>query len=126
MKTISLAILAMLFIALQMNAQQKSNRKNSENKAEMKTYLIERELPNAGQLSQVQLQDISLKSCAVIKEMRPLSIQWLHSYVTENKVYCLYKANNKELILEHAKLGGFPVNKISELSTAISPATAKN
>ena len=91
----------------------------------MKTYLVEREIPEAGNLTQEQLKNISLKSCAILKEMRPTNIQWLHSYVTKNKVYCVYKAQNKELIKEHAQLGGFPVNNISELSTTISPETAK-
>ena len=89
----------------------------------MKTYLIEREIPNAGELSAQQLKEISQKSCSVLQEMGP-EIQWLQSYVTEDKIYCLYRAESKELIMEHANKGGFPANKITELSTQISPETA--
>jgi len=89
----------------------------------MKTYLIEREIPGAGLLTAQQLKEISQKSCSVLQEMGP-EIQWLQSYVTEDKIYCLYRAENKEIIMEHANKGGFPANKISELSTQISPETA--
>ncbi len=91
---------------------------------EMKTYLIEREIPDAGLLSSEQLKGISQKSCTVLKEMGS-DIQWLHSYVAENKVYCLYLAKNEELIRQHALAGGFPVNYITELATVISPETAR-
>ena len=90
----------------------------------MKTYVIEREIPKAGQFSMDELVSISKKSCAVLEEMGP-SIEWLHSYVTENKIYCVYKAMNKALIREHADKGGFPANSISELSTVIGPETSK-
>jgi len=99
----------------QMNQKQKT----------MKTYVIEREIPNAEKLTQEQLQGISQKSNEVIAEMES-GIEWLHSYVTDNKVYCVYKAQSKELIREHAEKGGFPVNNISELSTTINPETGKN
>ena len=89
----------------------------------MKTYLIEREIPEAGKLTQEQLKGISQKSCSVLKEM-DASIEWLHSYVTDDKVYCLYRAKNEELIREHAQKGGFPVNSIQEMSATISPDTA--
>ncbi|TAI48178.1 DUF4242 domain-containing protein [Flagellimonas allohymeniacidonis] len=89
----------------------------------MKTYLIEREIPDAGNLTQDQLRGISQKSCSVLKEMGD-DIVWLHSYVTDDKVYCLYKANDQELIRKHAEKGGFPVNSIQELSTKIGPETA--
>jgi len=89
----------------------------------LKTYLIEREIPGAGQFTAQQLQEISQKSCSVLQEMGP-EIQWLQSYVTEDKIYCIYRAESKEAILEHASKGGFPANKISELSTQISPETA--
>ncbi|WP_240740195.1 DUF4242 domain-containing protein [Flagellimonas allohymeniacidonis] len=91
--------------------------------ATMKTYLIEREIPDAGNLTQDQLRGISQKSCSVLKEMGD-DIVWLHSYVTDDKVYCLYKANDQELIRKHAEKGGFPVNSIQELSTKIGPETA--
>jgi hypothetical protein len=90
----------------------------------MKTYVIEREIPEAGKLNAEQLKGISQTSCGVLKEMGAANIEWQHSYVTEDKVYCVYKALNKELLKEHAKKGGFPANKISELSTIISPETA--
>ena len=91
---------------------------------ELKTYLIEREIPDAGELSAEQLKGISQKSCSVITELGP-TIKWLHSYVTEDKVYCIYQAANEELIKEHAERGGFPVNYVTELSTTIDPNTAK-
>ncbi|HAO45798.1 MAG TPA: DUF4242 domain-containing protein [Chitinophagaceae bacterium] len=90
----------------------------------MKTYLIEREIPDAGKLTPEQLKGISQKSCSVITELGP-DIQWIHSYVTGNKIYCIYKATNPEVIREHAKRGGFPANTIVEVATTISPATAK-
>lgn len=89
----------------------------------MKTYLIEREIPGAGKLTAEELKSISQTSCGVLKEMGP-TIQWIHSYVTGNKIYCIYKAENQELIREHAKKGGFPANTIVEVGTMISPATA--
>ena len=90
----------------------------------MKTYLIEREIPNAGKLTPAELKSISQTSCGVLKEIGP-KIQWIHSYVTGNMIYCVYKAENEELIREHGKKGGFPVNAITEIGTTISPATAE-
>jgi hypothetical protein len=90
----------------------------------MKTYLIERDIPGAGKLTPEQLRSISQKSCSVLKEMGP-EIEWIQSYVTGDKIFCVYKAQNEELIREHAKKGGFPANKITEVSTEISPATAE-
>jgi len=95
----------------------------TKNANEMKTYLIEREIPGAGKLTADQLKTISKTSCTVLKEMGP-RIQWIESYVTGNKIYCIYKAENEELIREHAKKGGFPANAIIEVSSIISPATA--
>jgi len=89
----------------------------------MRTYLIEREIPGAGSLTPEQLKTISKKSCSVLDEMGP-TIQWIHSYVTADKIYCIYKAENEELVREHAKRGGFPANVISEIPAVISPATA--
>ena len=105
-------------------AQHQENQPVSKNNDLMKTYLIERNIPGAGDLTAEQLKGISQTSCTVLKEMGP-KIEWQHSYVTGNKVYCVYKAENKELIEEHAKKGGFPANSISEVATTISPATAK-
>jgi hypothetical protein len=89
----------------------------------MKTYVIERNIPGAGQFSAEKLKDISKTSCTVLKEMGP-QIQWVQSYVTGDKIFCVYKAENMELIREHAKRGGFPANNIYEVSTVISPKTA--
>jgi len=105
-------------------AQQKTDPNNLEKTETMKTYVIEREIPEAGKLTTEQLKGVSQTSCSVLKEMGATNIEWLHSYVTEDKVYCVYKALNKELLKEHAKKGGFPANKISELSTTIGPETA--
>ena len=91
----------------------------------MKTYVIEREIPNAGKLTVEELKGISQKSCSVLNEMGP-QIEWQQSYVTGNKIYCVYNAQNEELIKEHAQKGGFPANSISEVSSVISPATAAN
>jgi hypothetical protein len=90
----------------------------------MPKYLIEREIPNAGDLTPDQLQGISQKSCGVLSEMGP-QIQWIQSYVTGNKVYCLYISPNEQMIREHAERGGFPVNKISEIVNVIDPTTAE-
>ncbi len=100
------------------------NRLKTNNQSQMKTYVIEREIPNAGKLTAEELKGISQKSCSVLKEMGP-QIEWQQSYVTGNKIYCVYKAQNEELIKEHAKKGGFPANSIVEVSSIISPATAQ-
>jgi Protein of unknown function (DUF4242) len=100
-----------------------SSNSVSKNEPVMKTYLIEREIPNAGKFTAAELKGISQKSCSVLTEMGP-RIQWLQSYVTGNKIYCIYKAENEELLREHGKKGGFPVNSITEISSTISPATA--
>jgi hypothetical protein len=89
----------------------------------MNTYLIEREIPDAGKLRPEQLKTISQQSCSVLDEIGP-KIQWIHSYVTDDKIYCIYEAENEELIREHAKRGGFPANRILEVASMISPATA--
>ena len=90
----------------------------------MPRYVIEREIPGAGNLSQNELQAISEKSCSVLDEMGP-KIQWVESFVTEDKIYCIYNAPNKELILEHANRGGFPANRVEEIRNVISPVTAE-
>jgi cell division inhibitor SulA len=89
----------------------------------MHKYVIERELPGAGSLSAETLQGISQKSCGVLKELGP-QIQWVESYVTDDKIYCVYLAPSEELIREHAKRGGFPANRISQVRTVIDPTTA--
>jgi hypothetical protein len=90
----------------------------------MPKYVIEREIPNAGKLSQSELQGISQKSCGVLRNLGP-QIQWVQSYVTDDKVYCVYIAPNEEMVREHAKQGGFPANRISEVKSVIDPTTAE-
>jgi hypothetical protein len=90
----------------------------------MPKYVIERDLPGAGKLSKADLKGISQKSCSVLEKLGP-KIQWLHSYVTDDKVYCVYQAESEALIREHAKQGGFPANRISQVRTMIEPATAE-
>ena len=90
----------------------------------MPKYVIEREIPGAGQLSPEQLKAISQTSCGVLSKMGP-QIQWVHSYVTNDKIYCVYNAANEEMVREHAKQGGFPANSVSEVSTIIDPVTAE-
>lgn len=89
----------------------------------MPKYVIERELPGAGKLSGEELKALSQASCNVLNNMGP-QIQWVQSYVTADKIYCIYIAPNEEMIREHAKQGGFPANSISEVSTVIDPGTA--
>ena len=124
MKTIKLILLLMVFSINHLQAQQKENPIKSKNNDIMKTYVIERIIPGAGDLTAEQLKGISKTSCNVLNEMGS-KIEWIQSYVTGNKVYCVYKAENKELIEEHATKGGFPANSISEVATVISPETAK-
>jgi len=90
----------------------------------MPRYVIERELPGAGNLSENDLVAISQKSCNVLDDLGP-QIQWVESFVTENKIYCIYQAPNKDIIMQHANMGGFPANKIEQISTVINPATAE-
>jgi len=90
----------------------------------MPKFLIEREIPGAGSLSQQELQSISQTSCSVLQKMGP-QIQWLQSYVTGDKIYCVYIAPNEEMIREHARQGGFPANRVSEIKSVIDPTTAE-
>ncbi|MBW7470754.1 DUF4242 domain-containing protein [Marinobacter sp. F4218] len=90
----------------------------------MPKYMIERELPGAGKLSSSELQEISQKSCTVLEELGP-HIQWLNSFVTDDKVYCLYIAPDEAMVRRHAEMGGFPVNAISQVRTVIDPTTAE-
>ena len=90
----------------------------------MPRYMIEREIPGAGQLSTAELKAISQKSCSVLEGMGP-QIQWQQSYVTGDKVYCVYIAPNEAMVREHAKQGSFPANRVSEVSTIIDPVTAE-
>jgi hypothetical protein len=90
----------------------------------MPKYVIERDLPGAGQLTPDQLNGISQKSCGVLSDLGP-RIQWLQSYVTDDKIYCVYIAPNEEMVREHARLGGFPANRVSAVRTMIDPTTAE-
>jgi predicted Rdx family selenoprotein len=90
----------------------------------MPKFVIERELLGAGQLTEEQLQAISQKSCGVLRSMGP-EIQWVHSYVSDDKIYCIYIAPNEQAVLEHARQGGFPANRISQVRTMIDPTTSE-
>lgn len=90
----------------------------------MPKYVIEREIPDAGKLSSDQLQSISQKSCGVLEKLGP-QIQWIQSYVTDDKIYCIYRAPNQEMIRQHAEQGGFPANRISKVKEIIDPQTAE-
>ncbi len=90
----------------------------------MPKFVIEREIPGAGQLNSEQLKAISQTSCGVLNNLGT-QIQWVHSYVTDDKIYCIYNAPNKEMVLEHAKQGGFPANAVSKVSVIIDPTTAE-
>jgi hypothetical protein len=90
----------------------------------MPKYVIERELPGAGALSAEQLRGVAQKSCGVLSHLGP-QIQWLQSYVTDDKIYCVYIAPDEAAVREHAKQGGFPANRVSEVRTIIDPTTAE-
>ena len=90
----------------------------------MPKFVIERDIPGVGKLSAQEMQAISQKSCDVLKEMGP-QIQWVQSYVTDDKVYCVYVAPNEEAVREHARQGGFPANKVSRVRAVIDPTTAE-
>ncbi|HUO79545.1 MAG TPA: DUF4242 domain-containing protein [Steroidobacteraceae bacterium] len=90
----------------------------------MPKFVIEREIPGAGKMSANDLKMISQKSCGVLVSLGP-SVQWVHSYVTADKIYCIYQAADESLVRRHAELGGFPANKISKVTTVIDPATAE-
>jgi len=119
-----LAIILFTSVTAMAQTTTVTDASSKPNSAKMKTYLIERDIPNAGKLTPEQLKAISQKSCSVLQNMGP-KIQWLQSYVTGDKIFCVYKAENEDLIREHAKEGGFPANVITEINTTISPATAK-
>jgi len=104
-------------------ANTTTNSKN-QNQTQMKTYLIERNIPGAGNFTAEQLKAISQTSCGVLDKMGP-QIQWDHSYVVGNKIFCVYRATSEELLKEHGKQGGFPVDTIYEVKNIISPTTAK-
>ena len=90
----------------------------------MPKFVIEREIPGAGKLSQAELKAISQKSCGVLASLGP-SVQWVQSFVTPDKIYCIYHSTDEALVRRHAELGGFPANKISRVAAVIDPATAE-
>jgi len=90
----------------------------------MPKYVIEREIPGAGRISPQDLQSISQKSCGVLEGLGP-QIQWVQSFVTDDKIYCIYIAPNREMVLEHARQGGFPAESVAEVRTVIDPTTAE-
>jgi cell division inhibitor SulA len=91
----------------------------------MPKFVIEREIPGAGSMSVQQVRAVAEKSCSVLRNLGP-QIQWLHSYVTENKIYCVYIAPNEEMVREHARQGGFPANSVSQVKRIIDPTTAES
>ncbi|HET8737933.1 MAG TPA: DUF4242 domain-containing protein [Pricia sp.] len=132
MKTIHLSTLMLgLLMSLTMYSQNLAevratmNQDMMQKEKSMKTYVIEREIPDAGKLTTEELKGISQKSNDVLSAMGP-GIEWQHSYVTDNKIFCVYKAENEKLLIEHAERGGFPANNIHEISTVIDPGTAKD
>ena len=90
----------------------------------MPKYVIERDIPNVGDLTQEQMLGVAQKSCSVLKNLGP-QVQWLESYVTQDKIYCIYIAPNEAMVREHAKQGGFPANRVSEVKRIIDPTTAE-
>jgi hypothetical protein len=90
----------------------------------MPKFVIEREIPGAGKLSSAELHGISQKSCSVLRELGP-AVQWVQSYVTDDKVYCVYIAPNEDAVRKHAEMGGFPANSVSEVRSVIDPTTAE-
>ena len=90
----------------------------------MPKFVIERDIPGAGQMSPEQLHGVAEKFCSVLQNLGP-RIQWLQSYVTDNKIYCIYIAPNEEMVREHARLGGFPATKVSQVRSIIDPTTSE-
>ena len=90
----------------------------------MPQFVIEREMPGIGHLGPADLKDASQTSCSVLRDLGP-DIQWVHSYVTDDKIYCIYRAPNEEMIREHAERGGFPANRINRVRSVIDPTTAE-
>lgn len=121
----SLLMTVLMLIGYVTYAQKTDSKLSTTSKqTKMKTYLIERHVPNAGQLTNAQLQEIAQKSCGVISAMGP-QIEWDHSYVVGDKLYCVYRATSEDVIREHGKKGGFPVNEIYEVAAIFSPESAK-
>lgn len=120
----TLLLLALTFFFTNNVAAQSSIASTDKNNSGLKTYLIERDIPGAGQFTSTDLKGISQKSCTVLKEMGT-GISWVQSFVTGNKIFCVYRAENEALLREHAKKGGFPITSITEINNTISPKTAE-
>lgn len=101
----------------------KGDRESGEN-GKLKTWVIERDLPGAGELDEAALAGIAKKSCCVLDELGP-SIRWIHSYVTGDRIYCIYSATDESIIRRHAAKGGFPANRISAVHAIIDPSTGQ-
>ena len=127
MRTLSFTFLILTcLVLLNCNSTKMSYAQdlNSEINDSKLMFVIEREIPDVGQLTSDQLKAISQTSCDVIEQIKEDNISWLHSYVTSDKVYCVYLAKDKSYIKEHAKKGGFPANSIESVVTVIDPGTA--
>jgi hypothetical protein len=121
--TLLFAVLLLCGFTSKAQTNSLNEQLKTKNQSNMKMYVIEREISGAGQFTPEQLKGISQTSCNVLKEMGP-KIEWIQSYVTGNKIYCVYRAENEQLIKEHAKKGGFPANSVAEVANIIGPATA--
>jgi hypothetical protein len=124
LKIFSVFILALTFINCANNEKSVADSLRDETTTQNQNmYVIEREIPGAGNLTSEELKAISQSSCGVLEKMGS-EIKWLHSYVTGDKIYCVYTAPNEEMVLEHAKQGGFPANSVAKVATVIDPSTA--
>lgn len=119
-----LLVISITFFSVITAKAQTDMASTEKMKPALKTFLIERDIPGAGQLTATDLKGISQKSCTVIKDMGD-AISWVQSFVTGNKIYCVYRAENETLLREHAKKGGFPITSITEINNTISPKTAE-
>lgn len=108
-----------------MGQQDYGSRYNTNARGKkMPKFVIEREIPGAGKLSSEELKGIAQKSCGVLKELGP-DVQWVHSYVTDDKIYCVYIAPDEQAVRKHAEMGGFPANSVAEVRSLIDPITAE-
>jgi hypothetical protein len=120
---IAVVIIMSTSVFAQTSTDSKTKKTELMTTKTMNTYVIERQIPGAGNLVAQQLKDISKTSCSVLTELGP-EIEWVHSYVTGDKIFCIYKATNEDILRKHAEKGGFPINAINKVSTVISPETA--
>jgi hypothetical protein len=121
LKSLAIALLSLGFVAL---ATAKDQPQPESLPAGQNMYVIERDMPGLGKLTPAELKAASQKSCSVLQHLGP-KITWLHSYVTGDKLYCVYLAPDEEMVREHARQGGFPANAVSKVTTIISPKTAE-